>query len=72
MYCKHQSNVARIDEQMKKSLMLVTALNPPLATTTQKDRQKDLAEVSLGLVKAEDCDKQNKAEEMIIPGRRSS
>ena len=38
----------------------------------RKDRQKARAEVSLVLVKAEDCDKRIKAEEMIIPGRRSS
>jgi fumarate hydratase class II len=72
-----QPNVARIDELMKKSLMLVTALNPHIGYdnaakiakkahaegTTLKD-----AALALGLVKAEDFDKWIKPEEMIKPG----
>jgi fumarate hydratase, class II len=70
-------NAARIDELMKKSLMLVTALNPHIGYdnaakiakkahaegTTLKD-----AALASGLVKAEDFDKWIKPEEMITPG----
>jgi len=72
-----EPNAARIDELMKKSLMLVTALNPHIGYdnaakiakkahaegTTLKD-----AALALGLVKAEDFDKWIKPEEMIHPG----
>src|SRR5690348_1854497 len=72
-----QPNAARIDELMKKSLMLVTALNPHIGYdnaakiakyahaegTTLKE-----AAVALGLVKADDIDKWIKPEEMIKPG----
>jgi fumarate hydratase class II len=72
-----EPNAARIDDLMKKSLMLVTALNPHIGYdnaakiakkahaegTTLKD-----AAVALGLVSAADFDKWVKPEEMIRPG----
>ena len=72
-----QPNAARIDELMKKSLMLVTALNPHIGyDNAAKIAKKAHAEgttlkeaaVALGLVKAEDLDKWIKPEEMISPG----
>jgi fumarate hydratase class II len=72
-----QPNAARIDELMKKSLMLVTALNPHIGyDNAAKIAKKAHAEgttlkeaaLALGLVKAEDCDKWIKPEEMIYPG----
>jgi fumarate hydratase, class II len=72
-----QPNAARIDELMKKSLMLVTALNPHIGyDNAAKIAKKAHAEgttlkeaaLSLGLVKAEDFDKWIKPEEMISPG----
>jgi fumarate hydratase, class II len=70
-------NTHRIDELMKKSLMLVTALNPHIGyDNAAKIAKKAHAEgttlkeaaVALGLVKAEDFDKWIKPEEMITPG----
>jgi fumarate hydratase, class II len=70
-------NSARIDELMKKSLMLVTALNPHIgydnAAKIAKKAHADgttlkEAALALGLVKAEDFDKWIKPEEMITPG----
>jgi fumarate hydratase, class II len=72
-----QPNAARIDELMKKSLMLVTALNPHIGyDNAAKIAKKAHAEgttlkeaaLALGLVKAEDFDKWIKPEEMISPG----
>jgi fumarate hydratase, class II len=72
-----QPNSARIDELMKKSLMLVTALNPHIGyDNAAKIAKKAHAEgttlkeaaLALGLVKAEDFDKWIKPEEMISPG----
>ena len=72
-----EPNVARIDELMKKSLMLVTALNPHIGyDNAAKIAKKAHAEgttlkeaaLALGLVKAEDFDKWIKPEEMITPG----
>ena len=72
-----QPNAARIDELMKKSLMLVTALNPHIgydnAAKIAKKAHADgttlkEAALALGLVKAEDFDKWIKPEEMITPG----
>ena len=72
-----QPNAARIDELMKKSLMLVTALNPHIGyDNAAKIAKKAHAEgttlkeaaLALGLVKAEDFDKWIKPEEMITPG----
>jgi fumarate hydratase class II len=72
-----QPNGARIDELMKKSLMLVTALNPHIGyDNAAKIAKKAHAEgttlkeaaLALGLVKAEDFDKWIKPEEMIHPG----
>ena len=72
-----QPNAARIDELMKKSLMLVTALNPHIGyDNAAKIAKKAHAEgttlkeaaVALGLVSAEDLDKWIKPEEMITPG----
>jgi len=72
-----EPNAARIDELMKKSLMLVTALNPHIGydnaakiakkAHTEGTTLKEAA-VALGLVKAEDFDKWIKPEEMIKPG----
>jgi fumarate hydratase, class II len=72
-----EPNAARIDELMKKSLMLVTALNPHIGydnaakiakkAHTEGTTLKEAA-LSLGLVKAEDFDKWIKPEEMIRPG----
>jgi fumarate hydratase, class II len=70
-------NIHRIDELMKKSLMLVTALNPHIGyDNAAKIAKKAHAEgttlkeaaLALGLVKAEDFDKWIKPEEMITPG----
>jgi fumarate hydratase class II len=70
-------NFARIDELMKKSLMLVTALNPHIGyDNAAKIAKKAHAEgttlkeaaLALGLVKAEDFEKWIKPEEMITPG----
>jgi len=72
-----QANAPRIDELMKKSLMLVTALNPHIGyDNAAKIAKKAHAEgttlkeaaLALGLVKAEDFDKWIKPEEMITPG----
>jgi len=72
-----EPNAARIDELMKKSLMLVTALNPHIgydnaAKIAKKAHTEGMtlkeAAVALGLVKAEDFDKWIKPEEMIKPG----
>jgi fumarate hydratase class II len=72
-----QPNAPRIDELMKKSLMLVTALNPHIgydnAAKIAKKAHADgstlkEAALALGLVKAEDFDKWIKPEEMITPG----
>jgi fumarate hydratase, class II len=72
-----QPNPDRIDELMKKSLMLVTALSPYIGyDNAAKIAKKAHAEgttlkeaaVALGLVKAEDFDKLIKPEEMITPG----
>jgi fumarate hydratase class II len=72
-----QPNTARIDELMKKSLMLVTALNPHIgydnAAKIAKKAHADgttlkEAALALRLVKAEDFDKWIKPEEMIHPG----
>ena len=72
-----QPNPVRIDELMKKSLMLVTALNPHIGyDNAAKIAKKAHAEgttlkeaaVALGLVTAEDLDKWIKPEEMIKPG----
>jgi fumarate hydratase class II len=72
-----QPNAARIDELMKKSLMLVTALNPHIGyDNAAKIAKKAHAEgttlkeaaLALGLVSAEDLDKWIKPEEMINPG----
>jgi fumarate hydratase class II len=70
-------NPARIDELMKKSLMLVTALNPHIGyDNAAKIAKKAHAEgttlkeaaLASGLLKAEDFDKWIKPEEMITPG----
>jgi fumarate hydratase class II len=70
-------NAARVDELMKKSLMLVTALNPHIGyDNAAKIAKKAHAEgttlkeaaLALGLIKAEDFDKWIKPEEMIKPG----
>jgi fumarate hydratase class II len=72
-----EPNAARIDELMKKSLMLVTALNPHIGyDNAAKIAKKAHAEgttlkeaaLALGIVKAEDFDKWIKPEEMIHPG----
>ena len=72
-----QPNAARIDELMKKSLMLVTALNPHIGyDNAAKIAKKAHAEgttlkeaaLALGLVKSEDFDEWIKPEEMITPG----
>jgi fumarate hydratase class II len=72
-----EPNAARIDELMKKSLMLVTALNPHIGyDNAAKIAKKAHAEgttlkeaaLALGLVTAEDFDKWIKPEEMIKPG----
>jgi fumarate hydratase class II len=72
-----QPNAERIDELMKKSLMLVTALNPHIGyDNAAKIAKKAHAEgttlkeaaLALGLVTAEDFDKWIKPEEMITPG----
>ena len=72
-----QPNAARIDELMKKSLMLVTALNPHIGyDNAAKIAKKAHAEgttlkeaaLALGLVSAEDMDKWIKPEEMITSG----
>ena len=72
-----QPNAGRIDELMKKSLMLVTALNPHIGyDKAAKIAKKAHAEgttlkeaaLALGLVTAEDFDKWIKPEEMIKPG----
>src|SRR5262245_27624302 len=72
-----QPNAERIDELMKKSLMLVTALNPHIgydnAARIAKKANADgttlkEAALSLGLVTAEDFDKVIKPQEMISPG----
>jgi len=72
-----EPNAARIDELMKKSLMLVTALNPHIGyDNAAKIAKKAHAEgttlkeaaLALGLVKAEDFDRWIKPEEMITPG----
>ena len=72
-----QPNAARIDELMKKSLMLVTALNPHIGyDNAAKIAKKAHAEgttlkeaaLALGLVKAEDFDKWINPKEMIKPG----
>jgi fumarate hydratase, class II len=72
-----QPNTTRIDELMKKSLMLVTALNPHIGyDNAAKIAKKAHAEgttlkeaaLALGLVKADDFDKWIKPEEMIHPG----
>jgi fumarate hydratase, class II len=72
-----QPNAGRIDELMKKSLMLVTALNPHIGyDKAAKIAKKAHAEgttlkeaaLALGLVTAEDLDKWIKPEEMIKPG----
>jgi fumarate hydratase, class II len=72
-----QPNPDRIDELMKKSLMLVTALNPHIgydnaAKIAKKAHAEGItlkeAAVALGLVNAEDFDKLIKPEEMIKPG----
>src|SRR6185312_1536843 len=72
-----QSNAARIDELMKKSFMLVTALNPHIGyDNAAKIAKKAHAEgttlkeaaLALGLVSAEDLDKWIKPDEMIHPG----
>jgi fumarate hydratase class II len=70
-------NVARINELMNKSLMLVTALNPHIgydnaAKIAKKAHQEGstLREAALasGLLTAADFDKWIKPEEMITPG----
>jgi fumarate hydratase class II len=72
-----QPNPERIDELMKKSLMLVTALNPHIGyDNAAKIAKKAHAEgttlkeaaLALGLVNEEDFDKWIKPEEMISPG----
>jgi fumarate hydratase class II len=72
-----QPNAARIDELMKKSLMLVTALNPHIGYDNAAKIAKKAhvegttlkeAALALGLVKAEEFDKWIKPEEMISPG----
>ena len=72
-----EANAARIDELMKKSLMLVTALNPHIGyDNAAKIAKKAHAEgttlkeaaLALGLVKAEDFDKWINPKEMIKPG----
>src|SRR6266446_5835920 len=72
-----QPNAARIDELMKNSLMLVTALNPHIGyDNAAKIAKKAHAEgttlkeaaLALGLVTAEDFDKWIKPEDMITPG----
>jgi len=72
-----EANQTRIDDNLHKSLMLVTALNPHIGyDNAAKIAKKAHAEgttlreaaLSLGLVKAEDFDKWIKPEEMITPG----
>jgi fumarate hydratase, class II len=72
-----EPNAARIDELMKKSLMLVTALNPHIGyDSAAKIAKKAHAEgttlkeaaLALGLVKSEDFDKWINPKEMIKPG----
>jgi fumarate hydratase, class II len=72
-----EPNAARIDELMRKSLMLVTALNPHIgydnAAKIAKKAHADgttlkEAALALGLVKAEDFDKWINPKEMIKPG----
>jgi fumarate hydratase, class II len=72
-----EPNAARIDELMRKSLMLVTALNPHIGyDSAAKIAKKAHAEgttlkeaaLALGLVKAEDFDKWINPKEMIKPG----
>jgi fumarate hydratase class II len=72
-----QPNATRIDELMKNSLMLVTALNPHIGyDKAAKIAKKAHAEgttlkeaaLALGLVTAEDFDKWIKPEDMITPG----
>jgi fumarate hydratase class II len=72
-----EPNAARIDELMKKSLMLVTALNPHIGyDNAAKIAKKAHAEgttlkeaaLALGLVKSEDFDKWINPKEMIKPG----
>jgi fumarate hydratase, class II len=70
-------NTHRIDELMKKSLMLVTALNPHIgydnaAKIAKKAHSEGTtlkeAALALGLVNEKDFDKWIKPEEMITPG----
>jgi fumarate hydratase class II len=72
-----QPNPERIDELLKKSLMLVTALNPHIGyDNAAKIAKKAHAEgttlkeaaLALGLVKEDDFDRWIKPEEMIKPG----
>jgi fumarate hydratase, class II len=72
-----QPNAARIDELMKKSLMLVTALNPHIgydnAARIAKKAHADgttlkEAALALGLVTAEDFEKWIRPQDMIAPG----
>jgi fumarate hydratase class II len=72
-----QPNTERIDELMKKSLMLVTALNPHIGyDNAAKIAKKAHAEgttlkeaaLALGLVNEGDFDRWIKPEEMIKPG----
>jgi len=72
-----QPNAACIDELMKKSLMLVTALNLHLGyDNAAKIAKRAHAEgatlkeeaLALSLVKAEDFDKWIKPDKMITPG----
>lgn len=70
-------NVQRIDELMKNSLMLVTALNPYIgydnAAKTAKKAHKEgtslkEAALSLGVLTSEQFDQYVKPEQMIGPG----
>jgi fumarate hydratase class II len=72
-----EPNAARIDELMKRSLMLVTALNPHIGyDNAAKIAKKAHAEgttlkeaaLALRLVKEEDFDRWVKPEQMITPG----
>jgi fumarate hydratase, class II len=72
-----EPNAARIDELMKKSLMLVTALNPHIgydnAARIAKKAHADgttlkEAALALGLVTAEDFEKWIRPQDMIAPG----
>jgi fumarate hydratase class II len=72
-----EPNAARIEELMKKSLMLVTALNPHIGyDNAAKIAKKAHAEgttlkeaaLALGLVTAEDFEKWISPREMIAPG----